>query len=110
MSNQENKNNGLTLPFKVIAGFIAAVLIAAFFVPGNAIHDAPLTNKILAGVFAGAAVWWGIQFSKDRFTLVLDHRLNTILHLAVLAALIALALLTLVVWHGGPLGTTTNPA
>ena len=103
------KNIGLTTPVIVIGGVIVIAIIAFFFVPGNAIHDAPVINKVISGLFAAGAAIWAIAFSKDKFTFSKDWKVNFFIHLGILAFLVVMAILFLAVFHSGPLGTTINP-
>jgi hypothetical protein len=103
-----NNNKGLTVPFVVIAALIASVLIGALFIPGNAVYGAPFINKLGALILVVGAVYWAKLFAKDKLTLHKHHLVNFFIHLGVLTALLVLALLVLVVWHSGPLGTSLN--
>lgn len=110
MNKQQRENIGLNTPFIIFATIIIVALIGFFIFPGNAIHQAPLINKLGAGLVAGLAVYYGIGWSKDIWwNKIESERVYFILNLIVFAGLLVLALLILTVFHSGPLGTSTNP-
>lgn len=102
------KNN---LGFVIAALIIVAGLVYSYFVEENAMYIAPLFNKVLAGIFATIAVVYGYLFSKDNALFQNEENDNIYFfkNLAVIAFFILAAMLTISVFHSGPLGTTTNP-
>lgn len=112
MNWKEFKNNGGSITFLVIVTLIACVLIGSFF-GTNQIGRAPMLNKVV-GVALGLSAL-GVFFLKEKTPLIGgifdtdNDRSNFWRWAGVWVLLVILSFCTLVVWHSGPLGTTTNP-
>jgi hypothetical protein len=102
------KNN---LGFVIAATVILVGLLYSYIVEENAMFLAPTFNKVIAGALTTVAIVYAYLFSKDNalFKDEKDDNRYFFKNLAVIVILIVAAMLTIAVFHSGPLGTTTNP-
>lgn len=93
--------------FIFAAAFVLTMAGFTYF-PGNSLHDAPAVNKIIGFTLLALVVPVGLSLEHDWISFSNNDNKNTWAHIAIIAGLAILGFCTLLVWHSGPLGTTTN--
>jgi hypothetical protein len=110
MNKKELRNRGAFNPgFIVTLAIMVIVGIGLWVVPGNEIYEAPLLNKAVGVFLLLVAAWWIRQWSRDAYTFTSSWIVDFFIYLAIFLGIAALGFTVLIVWHSGPLGTTTNP-